>query len=107
MRSLSPLEGDVLRVLWACGHMRVREIHNILKKEQQVALTSIAVMLDRLHQKGLVEREAEPARGGLRYIYFTVQRREDVERRMVERAVDKIIERYGEAAVSYFMERFR
>ena len=68
---LSPLEKDALRVLWPDKKLRVREIHKQLKRK--VALSSVAVILDRLHEKGVVNRCIETARGGVRYIYFPVQ----------------------------------
>ena len=43
---LSPLEQEVLQVLWPAKSLRVREIHEKLKKK--VALSSVAVILDRL-----------------------------------------------------------
>jgi predicted transcriptional regulator len=104
---LSPLETQVLFILWKHKEMRVREIFVIIKKDQKVALTSIAVMLDRLHCKGIVERKVERARGGVRYVYFPLKTRKELERCVLEDSVNSMIERFGETAVSYFSERFK
>lgn len=102
---LSPLEQDVLRVLWPKKELRVREIHAKLKSK--VALSSVAVILDRLFDKGIVTRKIETARGGARYIYTPVRDKKEFEKSVVEGAVNKLIETFGDSAVSYFNERFK
>lgn len=104
---LSPLEGDVLRVLWPDKSMRVREIHTRLKEKRKVALSSVAVICDRLHDKGIVARKIETARGGVRYVYYPTQDKNSFEKSVVEKTVNKLIETFGHTAVSYFNERFK
>lgn len=103
---LSPLEADVLEILWKKKDIRVRELHNILKKKRKVALTSIAVILDRLYKKRLVKRTAEPGRGGHHYIYSSSTSKSDFEHSVMEGAVNKLIASFGNSAVNYFNERF-
>ncbi len=104
---LSPLESDVLRVLWPDKSMRVREIHARLKEKRNVALSSVAVICDRLHDKGIVARKIETARGGVRYVYYPTQDKNSFEKSVVEKTVNKLIETFGPTAVSYFNDRFR
>ena len=103
---LSPLESDVLNELWPDKNLRVRDIYQRLRKERKVALTSVAVILDRLFEKGVVDRRIESARGGLRYVYFPKQDRKQFETSVVEQTVNKLIANFGDAAISYFNERF-
>lgn len=103
---LSPLEEDVLRVLCSKKKARVRDIFSVLKSKKKVALPSVAVMLDRLFEKGLVGRTVEQARGGLRYMYFPTKLPKQQSLSRVEQAVDQLIERFGSTAVSYFNDRF-
>jgi len=48
---LSPLEADVLKILWPDKSMKVKQIYDQLKPNRKVALSSVAVILDRLHDK--------------------------------------------------------
>ncbi len=106
---LSPLEADVCQVLWRnCVHgrkMRVREIHAKLS-DRRMALTSVAVILDRLYKQGLVGREAGTGRGGVYYLYYPKASKEQVEHSLLDSAVNKLIRSFGPSAVSYFNERF-
>src|SRR3989338_5994917 len=78
---LSPLENDVIKILWKQDERRVRDIYQTLKKRRKVALTSIAVILDRLYEKKLVSR-------------------------VIDKTVNKLIDKFGPVAVTYFSERF-
>lgn len=104
---LSPLECEILEVLWKKEDAKVRDIYKVVKKKRKVALTSIAVILDRLHKRNLVVRKIESGRGGYHYIYTPKISRNDFENSIVERTVDKLIECFGPTAVNYFNERFK
>ena len=104
---LSPLECDILEILWKKNDAKVRDIYKIIKKKRKVALTSIAVILDRLHKRNFVARKIESGRGGYHYIYTAKISRGDFEHSVVERTVDKLIECFGPTAVTYFNERFK
>jgi len=103
---LSPLEADVLKILWAEKEARVRDVYSRLKSKRKVALTSVAVILDRLHKKKLVTRNIQVGRGGYHYIYMPRITRNDFESSIVAKTVDKLVENFGDVAVNYFYERF-
>lgn len=103
---LSPLEEDIIKILWKKEEARVREIYAGLRKRKQVALTSIAVSLDRLHKKKAVSRRIEEGLGGAHYIYSARKGRKEFERSLIDSAVNKLISNFGGVAVSYFNERF-
>lgn len=108
-RALSPLEADVLERLGPGKGkaLKVREIYRLLRQgRRKVALTSVAVILDRLFEKGRVRRRIETGRGGLRYVYFKSQAIRQAGKSAVEDAVNRLIERFGNVAISYFNERF-
>src|SRR4051812_14664992 len=53
---LAPLELDCMNALWPCGEATVRQIQEALKPTRPRAYTTIMTILDRLAQKGVVER---------------------------------------------------
>lgn len=102
---LSPLESDILDILWRKRSARVRDLYGLLKR-RGTALTSVAVSLDRLHKKGIVSRKIEYGRGGPHYIYTCDTGMEEFKKSVVENVVDGLIENFGPSAVTYFNERF-
>ncbi len=102
---LSPLQADILETLWKNDSQRVRQIYSKLKSNG-IALTSIAVDLDRLHKKGIVNRIVEVGRGGPHYIYSVSKTKEQFERSVLDNTVNKLIDKFGSVAVNYFNDRF-
>ncbi len=103
---LSPLEADVINLFSSNEEIRVKDIYDKLKKKRKVAISSVPVILDRLHSKGLVERRTETCRGGVRYVYSLKKNKAQFEKSMIEASVNKLLERFGQSALSYFNERF-
>jgi len=104
---LSALESDIMHLLWKRSPLRVRDLYKELGKKHDIALTTIAVTMDRLYEKGMVERKIEPGRGGLHYLYYPCKPKKEFEKSMVDQTVNKLIEVFGRTAVSYFEERFK
>ena len=103
---VSPFEQDVLNILWNGNAMLVRDIHAILKLKRKVAHTSVAVILDRLRQKGLAGRKTETCRGGTRYWYYSKTPKHQFARRVLDSSINSLVERFGSTAITYFEERF-
>lgn len=54
---LAPLELDCMTALWLLGEGTVREIRETLAPRRPRAYTTIMTIMDRLTQKGIVERQ--------------------------------------------------
>jgi len=103
---LSPLEAEILKILWTQKNARVRDVYDRLRTRRKVALTSVAVILDRLYKKKFVSRQAQVGRGGYHYIYSSRISQNDFENSIVNETVNKLIENFGDVAINYFNERF-
>lgn len=104
--ALSPLESDVISILQNNKEYMVRDLYSIIKKKRKVASSSISVILDRLFEKGLVQRKPQTCRGGMRFIYRIKKDKKDYEKSIIQGTVNKLLERFGNTAVTYFNERF-
>jgi BlaI family transcriptional regulator, penicillinase repressor len=54
---LTKAEYDIMRILWKHGEQSVREIYDALKDTQGWALTTVRTMVDRMANKGLLDKE--------------------------------------------------
>ncbi|MBI2076372.1 MAG: BlaI/MecI/CopY family transcriptional regulator [Candidatus Aenigmarchaeota archaeon] len=103
---LSPLETDALLLLWKLDKARVRDLHSSLKRNRKVAITSVAVIMDRLHQKGIVSRTIEKGRGGGHYIYCPKTSQNEFKESVIDNTVNKLMNTFGSVAANYFYKRF-
>ena len=100
--SLSPLEVEIINVLIPDKKYRAKDIYALVKNK--ASKSSISVILDRLYQKGLVKRNVENAKGGMRFVYMLEQNRERFEKGVVQNVVDSVIKKFGSRAFVYFNE---
>lgn len=79
------LEYDVLSKLWELGNASVRELHDRLDQER-LAYATTAKVVDRLREKGLIERYLR----GYLFIYRPRVSPEEVEGARARKAVSKL-----------------
>ena len=105
INSLSPLEADIIKSLSPDNKYRTKDIYTLVKNK--ASKSSVSVILDRLYQNGLLKRYVENAKGGIRFVYTLEQNKEKFEKRVVEKVVNSVIQRFGSNAVVYFNESLR
>ncbi|MGH7936294.1 MAG: BlaI/MecI/CopY family transcriptional regulator [Chthoniobacterales bacterium] len=81
---LAPLELDCMNALWPCGEATVRQIQQALLPTRPRAYTTIMTILDRLAQKGIVERH----KSGRAWIYRPNISAEEARSHAVSQVVD-------------------
>ena len=84
-QSLTPLELEIMTVLWETGPANVQTVQSGLKG-RELAYTTVQTMLNILHRKGKVKRVLE----NRAYVYRPVLSRP----RVVRQAVSEIIDRF-------------
>jgi predicted transcriptional regulator len=80
------LEYDILARLWEVGVGSVRELHERLGARDGLAYTTTAKVVDRLREKGLIERQPR----GRAFIYRPRVAREEVENARARKAVYRL-----------------
>jgi BlaI family transcriptional regulator, penicillinase repressor len=56
---LTPLELEIMKVLWDAGPSSVQDVQRALEKKRPLAYTTVQTMLNLLHRKGKAERQLE------------------------------------------------
>src|SRR5687767_11784300 len=83
---LGELQLAILRVLWARGEATASDVHAALHAERGLAPTTIATMLKKMEQRGLVTHREE----GRRFIYRPAVSEEAVTHSMVANLKDRL-----------------
>ncbi len=82
--SPSERELEILKVLWELGSGSVREVHQRLCPNDELAFNTVQTMLRIMEDKGLVAHRSE----GRTFVYFPRHSRERVARRFLDRVFD-------------------
>ena len=100
---LGPLAAVIVREVNARGEASVAEVVDGLRRTQgrEHAYTTIMTVMGRLNEKGVLVRE----RRGRQYIYRPAAPEAELIDRLSGLAVDRVVERYGAAALRHFAVR--
>lgn len=94
------LEYAVLAELWELGTASVRELYERIGAPQGLVYTTTAKVVDRLREKGLVQRQPR----GNAFVYRPRIAREEVERARARNAVSRLLGSSPRAAVAALVE---
>jgi predicted transcriptional regulator len=98
--ALGELESEVLEVIKRSGgEATASDVLRVLKKEREVAYTTISTTLDRLYRKRLLDRKALPGPGGIKYL-FILGKDEKLKNKIVESTMDRLTAAFGGTAYS-------
>lgn len=97
--SLGALEKKIMEVIWRRGKTSVRDVLIGLRAEK-LAYTTIATIIQRLYNKGLLERKEE----GRGYIYFPKLSKESYSKKIAKSFIKSFVHSFGDAAIASFAE---
>ncbi len=96
---LGDLQFAIMKILWEKGQGTVNDVHQALLRERGLAPTTIATMLKKMEEKGVVDHDVE----GRQFIYRPIVQEEDVTRTMVGELVDRLYGGDALAMVSHLL----
>jgi predicted transcriptional regulator len=98
---LGELQLAIMRVLWELREATVTDVHQALVDERGLAPTTIATMLKKMEEKGVVEHRAE----GRKFIYRPSVSEDQVTRGMVSDLTERLFGGDPVALVSHLLAR--
>jgi predicted transcriptional regulator len=96
---LGDLQLAIMRQLWRRGEAAVAEVHEALLDERGLAPTTIATMLKKMEDKGVVAHRAE----GRRFLYRPTVSEAQVRRTMVGELTERLFLGDAAALVSHLL----
>ncbi len=86
LRTISPAETEILRLVWQLGEATVQQTQEALPAHRKVAYKTVQTLLRRLEEKGYITHTID----GRTFVYDTAAPRGQVAARAVRRIVDWI-----------------
>ena len=97
---LGDLQLAIMRVLWARSEATAGEVHQELLETRGLALTTIATMLRKMEDKGVVAHRKDSRH----FVYRACVLEDEVHRTMVGELVDRLFDGDPAALVSHLVE---
>lgn len=99
-KTLSELEQEIMSVVWTLGKCTIREVVEETNKTKNLAYTTIATILERLHEKGLVKKDTS----AFTVVFTPKQSKEEFSQKMAQSLLEKFFGTFGDAAITSFAQ---
>jgi predicted transcriptional regulator len=99
---LGPLESHIMQIMWNEEISVARDVFEIMRKnDKDIRRSTISIMMNRLCERGLLERRAETGKGGERFVYTVRITREEFAHAVVERVMRGLLDSFEDTTVKY------
>lgn len=98
--SLGELEQQVMDIVWESKNCSARDVLTKLEKDKKLAYTTVATILQRLYNKGLLARKESTAG----HIYSPRVSKEKYTKNVAQSFLKKFIDSFGDIAIASFAE---
>jgi predicted transcriptional regulator len=102
---LSPLESEVMEIMWKEKRATARTVYTRLKSRHSVNRTTVNVVMGSLRRRGLLTSSVSKGKGGLKYIYKVKTSRAKFEQEVVGKVLDSLLESFGKTAKKMMKEK--
>ena len=98
---LSQAQIELMKVLWQQDRLSVSQVHEQLNQSKTLALTTVAIMLKRLQEKGIVSHE----KAGRQYLYTAQVSEQQVRSSMLGNLLNHLFDGEPEALVHHLVDQ--
>ncbi len=88
MKPLTPLELDIMEIIWDLEKATVRQVHETLRKDRDLAYTTVMTVMSTLEQKGHLRRSLK----GRAYLYQPTRSRKTAISAQVQDFLDRVFD---------------
>jgi len=107
MKVLGPLETEIMDIIWERGTETARGVYETLHKgRKDIRRSTISIMMNRLFERGLVEKKIEKGRGGLKYVYSVKVSKDEFKREVVRNVMDSLHDTFEKELDTYIKDVF-
>jgi len=104
---LSPLESEVMGIMWREKSATARTVYTLLKSKHSVNRPTVTAAMNSLCKRGLLKKTISKGRGGLRYVFKVQISRRRFEREVVGKVIDSLLESYKKTAKKQMREKLK
>ena len=99
-KTLSPPEQEAMNIVWELNECSIRDVVEKFNQEKKLAYTTVATLLQRLFEKGLVNRNNHNT-----ILSYTPKISKDIYgKKMAKSFIQTFMSSFGEAAIVSFAE---
>jgi predicted transcriptional regulator len=99
---LGPLESKIMEIMWDEKISVARDVYDIMKKkDKNTRRSTISIMMNRLCDRGLLDRHAETGRGGERFVYTVRINKDEFSQVIVSKVMKGLLDSFEDSTLRY------
>jgi predicted transcriptional regulator len=99
---LGPLESKIMEIMWNEKISVARDVYDIMKKkDKNTRRSTISIMMNRLCDRGLLDRHAETGRGGERFVYTVRINKDEFSQVIVSKVMKGLLDSFEDSTLRY------
>ncbi len=99
---LGPLETAIMHIMWKEEVSSARDVFEIMrKKDKNTRRSTISIMMNRLCERGLLDKRSEKGKGGERFVYKVRITREEFSQAVVSKVMRSLLDSFEETTIQY------
>ncbi|SHE10869.1 copper transport repressor, CopY/TcrY family [Chlamydia abortus] len=102
-RFFGPLEARIMERVWQTGRASIKEVQEMLCKEAPISFNAVMTVMNRLCEKGHLNRLAKRSRGEVSY-YAAVQTKEQFLSEQTKELANGLITDFGPLVVNHLID---
>ena len=99
-KQISELESQIMNIVWELKRCSVRDTVDNLKTQKKLAYTTVATILQRLYEKGLVKREEDK----LAILYSPKVSKESYSKKIAKVITNNFFNTFGDIGIASFAD---
>ncbi|MEK3978839.1 BlaI/MecI/CopY family transcriptional regulator [Psychrobacillus sp. FSL K6-2836] len=99
-RFFGPLEAKIMDILWNDVEMTIKDVQQVLDKEKMTNFNTVMTVMNRLVEKGILEKRAE----GRSSLYKPVQSRVEFLSEQSKEMTNELMDEFGNVVVSHMLD---
>lgn len=99
-RFFGPLEAKIMDILWNDVEMTIKDVQQVLDKEKMTNFNTVMTVMNRLVEKGILEKRAE----GRSSLYKPIQSRVEFLSEQSKEMTNELMDEFGNVVVSHMLD---
>ncbi|WP_106767392.1 BlaI/MecI/CopY family transcriptional regulator [Paenibacillus faecalis] len=99
-----PLEAKIMDILWQKEQSTIRDVQTILNKEESLSFNTVMTVMNRLLEKGILQKRTEKGGRGRTTLFKPVQTKEQFLSEQTKEITQGLIRNFGDLVVGHMID---
>lgn len=103
-RFFGPLEARIMEIIWSSKALSIKEVHSALNQESPISFNAVMTVMNRLYEKGHLEKTSSGKGRGRVSFYEASQPKEQFLVEQTKAVTDGLIQEFGDLVVNHMID---